>query len=127
MRIAARSPAEGRAVLSCVSAGLVAVTVGAVWHQARRDFWLGAMILSLDLVLVLAGSRAPRVGAMAALVTLAFLLGLAALCFLALSLVVLVHEVPLGAATLGLFPLAVMCVVQWLAFRAVAESDRLHE
>jgi len=103
------------------------VTVGALWQQARRDFWFGAMILFFDLVLVLAGGRAPRVGAMAALVTLAVLLGLAAFCFLALSLVALVHEAPLGAAALGLFPFAVMCAVQCLSFRAVAENDRLHE
>ena len=127
MRIKARSPAEGQAVLSCVGAGLVAVAVGAVWQPARRDFWIGAMILSVDLALVLAGGRAPRVGATAALVTLAILLAIAAFCSVVLFIVALGLDVPLPRAILGALPFTVMGVVQWLSFRAVAENERLHE
>ncbi len=137
MGIAARSPAERRALLSCLSVGVLAILLGLITRDEKLPSlvvpigrWLPAEILALDLILVIAGGRAPRAGATAAVVTLGFLVILVGLVFLGSLLLIfhqffLVHENG-SDAILESSAVFVMGVVQWLSFKAVAENDRLH-
>jgi hypothetical protein len=127
MRLADWSVAERRALFSCLAVGVVATALALLSYEGRREARLAAIIVALDIFFVLAGSRAPRVGAMAALTVLAVGVGLAGLGFLLFLFVALVHDMPLGASLLISLPFAVMCVLQWLSFKAVADNDRIHE
>jgi hypothetical protein len=136
MRITARSPAERRALQWCLSIGVLAILLGFITPEGkspslvvRIEGWLPAKILALDLILVLAGGRAPRAGATAALVALGLLVALVGLVFLG-SLFLILHQFLVSEnesdAILESSAVCVMGVVQWLSFKAVAENDRLH-
>ncbi len=73
-----RSAAERRALLWCLAVGLLAVALGVIQGVAPRriwivlwsmhlDFWLGAMIVALDAVLVIAGGRGSLLISMASI------------------------------------------------------------
>jgi hypothetical protein len=145
MRIAARSPAERRALLWCLGVGLLAVALAVslhgrrplfevVWGLGSRQFSIAAKILGLDAVLVLAGGRGPRAIATVALAILGICLVLVACCGLLIpfvSVALLLHVESLGWSPLiqGLLVfgcIGTMSVVQWLSLKAVAENDRLH-
>ncbi len=74
-----RAASERRALLFCLGVGLLAIALGIVslagslppssvgiWGKRGHVFWLAALILSLDVVLVLGGGRGPRGVAIAA-------------------------------------------------------------
>jgi hypothetical protein len=135
--IATRSPAERRALLWCLSVGLLAIALGTISLLGELPhlldvfsdgyFWGAAGITAVDAVLVLVGCRGPRFEANAAAFTLVMLLAL----LLGFGLLESWATYILGAsrstsdAIQLLAGYGLMSVVQWLSFKAARERFQL--
>jgi hypothetical protein len=140
--IATRSPAARHALLLCLGVGVLAVGLAISLHGrassiriwvfadlGSREFWIAAMILGLDAVLVLAGGRGSR--AVATFATgILFVLLVLAIGFGILTPLSIMNWLlfakgwrSLMGGLLGFGCIGGVVVVQWLSFIAVAESD----